>query len=189
LRWLSAGTPARTDIVIPPGAVSTGDGVTVRTRLYDETHRPVSAPEVWLKMTAPDGAVSDLRASADIAHPGEYLADFTAVRPGVYQMAVSAPDADPLADPVMRSILVADSVHEMRDATLNQSLLADIAAAGGGQYVYAGSVEKLIGHLNAVRTMGTERIQKEIWDMPLIFLLLLTGLTLEWLLRRRRGLS
>jgi hypothetical protein len=189
LRWLTADTPAPVEILITPSLISTGDPVTIRARIYNEAYRPISQTTAWLKIIAPDTAVTDLQMSADIARPGEFIAVFTATQPGIYQLEVSPPDSAQPANPATRSFLVTDAVQEMRDAGLNRALLAKIAAAGGGQYHHAATAENLVKHLKAIRTADTVNVQVEIWDIPLVFFLLLTCLGLEWLLRRRRGLS
>jgi uncharacterized membrane protein len=189
LRWLSGDAPPPVEILLKTGSISTGDPVDIRARIYDETYQPVMAEMVWLKITDPDGALRDLRMSADIARPGEYTAQMTASKPGIYQLEVSPPDSVLPTGPATRHILVADEVNEMRDAAPNQALLAKIAAVGGGQYYRPEAAEKLIKNLRTIRAMDTVNSQAEVWDIPLIFFLLLTCLGLEWLLRRRKGLS
>jgi hypothetical protein len=191
LRWLTADTPAPVEIFVKPGLISTGDPVTIRARIVDEAYRPVSRAAAWLKIIAPapDTAVTDLQMAADISRPGEFSADFTVTKPGIYQLEVSPPDAAQPAPPATRRFLVTDAVREMRDAAPNHALLASIAAVGGGRYYQAGSADELIKHLKANRTTDTADVQMDIWDIPLIFFLLLTGLGSEWLLRRRGGLS
>ncbi|MEJ2638755.1 MAG: hypothetical protein P8010_04190, partial [Desulfosarcinaceae bacterium] len=193
LRWLTADTPAPVELFVKPGLISTGDPVTVRARIVDEAYRPVSQTTAWLKIIAPDAAVTDLQMSADIARPGEFTAEVTVTQPGVYQLEVSPPDsahaATPATRPATRRFLVTDAALEMRNAALNRPLLAKIATAGGGRYYDRGTAEKLIKHLKAHRTTDTVAVQKDIWDIPLVFFLLIAALTVEWLLRRRRGLS
>jgi hypothetical protein len=77
----------------------------------------------------------------------------------------------------------------MRDTALNRALLAKIAAVGGGQYYPSGTAEELLKHLEANWTSDTVNVHVEIWDIPLVFFLLFACLGVEWLLRRRRGLS
>jgi uncharacterized membrane protein len=189
LRWLTADTPDPVEILIKPSHISTGDPVTIRARIFNEAYRPVSQATAWLKIIAPDTVVTDLEMSAEIARSGEFSAEFTVTEPGLYQLEVSPPHSAQPAAPVTRSFLVTDAVQEMRDAALNRSLLTKIAAVGGGQYYPAGTVENLVKHLKANRTTDSVDVQVEIWDIPLVFFLLLTCLGLEWLLRRRRGLS
>jgi uncharacterized membrane protein len=189
LRWLAADAPLPVEILLRTDSISTGDSVDIRARIYDETYQSVMSDTAWLKITDPDGDLRDLRMSADIAWPGEYIARIIASKPGVYQLEVAPPDSALPASPATRHFLVADEVNEMRDAAPNQALLAKIAAVGGGQYYRSEAAEKLIKNLRTIRTMDTVNLQAEVWDIPLIFFLLLICLGLEWLLRRRKGLS
>jgi len=189
LRWLSADAPAPVQIMVAPDDLSTGDPVTIRARIYDPQYQPLSQATALLKISDPDGGLTDLPMSVDISRPGEYSADFTTAKPGVYRLEVSVADAPPSAAPATLNFLVTDTLHEMRDAALHQVTLTKIATAGGGQYYTPGETGKLIKDLQTNRAMDTVSVQMEVWDIPLVFFLLLTLLGLEWLLRRRKGLS
>ncbi|MDJ0783298.1 MAG: glutamine amidotransferase [Desulfosarcinaceae bacterium] len=189
LRWLTADTPAPVAIFVKPRHISSGDRVTIRARIYDEAHRPVPQTVAWLKVTDPDEAIADLPMSADIARPGEFIAEFTAPTPGIYHLEIAPSQTATPAPLATRSFLVSDAVVEMRDTRLNQALLAQIAAAGGGHYYRPATAENLFERLKSTRKMDTLNVQVEVWDIPLVFLLLLTCFGLEWLLRRRGGLA
>jgi hypothetical protein len=189
LRWLTANTPTPVEILLERNHFSTGDDVKVRARVYDQGYRPVSDATVWLKITDPDAAVQDLQMQADIARAGDYVAAFTASNPGVYQMEVSSSSEVHQKGYASLSFLVADSLHEVRDAAMNSELLAKIAQAGGGKYYNPRTADLLVKDLETNRKVQTVNIQLDVWDMPIVFFLLLACFGLEWLLRRRKGLS
>ena len=92
-------------------------------------------------------------------------------------------------DDASLSFLVVDSLHEVRDAAMNSELLAKIAQAGGGKYYNPRTADLLVKDLETNRKVQTVNIQLDLWDMPIVFFLLLACFGLEWLLRRRKGLS
>ncbi|MGC3981803.1 MAG: hypothetical protein QM808_11115 [Steroidobacteraceae bacterium] len=69
----------------------------------------------------------------------------------------------------------------------NRSLLTQLAQATGGQYWTA---DNLAGLPEAIRFSPagiTEQQTKPLWDMPILFLLLIVLKATEWALRRRWG--
>ncbi len=189
LRWLTANTPTPVEILLERNHFSTGDDVKVRARVYDQGYEPVSDATVWLKLTDPASAVLDLQMQADIAQAGDYVAAFTALKPGVYQMEASSSGEVHQKGYASLSFLVADSLHEVRSAAMNSELLAKIAQAGGGKYYNPRTADLLVKDLETNRKVQTMNIQLDVWDIPIVFFLLLACFGLEWLLRRRKGLS
>jgi hypothetical protein len=125
----------------------------------------------------------------NIAQPGEYGAAFSASNPGVYQQEVSSSGESRQAGYASISFLVADSLHEFRDAALNSESLQKIARTSGGKYYNHRTADRLLKDLENNRQTQTVNVQLDVWDMPVIFLLLLIFFGLEWMLRRRKGLS
>ena len=189
LRWLTTDTPTAVELLLERNHFSTGDEVKVRARVYDQGYGPAPDATVWLKITDPEAAVQDLQMQADIARAGDYVATLTASKPGVFQMEASSSGEEHQKGYASLSFLVADSLHEVRDAALNSELLTKIAQAGGGKYYKPGTADRLVEDLQVNRKIQTAIIHLDIWDMPIVFFLLLACFGLEWLLRRRKGLS
>ena len=189
LRWLTASTPTPLELLLERNDFSSGDELRIRARVYDSGYGLDSDATVWLKITDPDAAVQDLQMQADISRAGDYVATLTASKPGVYQMEASSFGEGHQKGYASLSFLVADSLHEVRDAALNSELLKKIVQAGGGKYYRPGTADRLVEDLQANRKVQTANIQLDVWDMPIVFFLLLACLGLEWLLRRRKGLS
>jgi uncharacterized membrane protein len=189
LRWLTTDTPARVEIELERSRFSSGDDVKVRARVHDQRFEPVDNATVWLKITDPGEAIQDLRMGGNIAQPGEYGAAFSALKPGVYQLEVSSSGDSRQTGYASTSFLVADSLHEFRDAVLNSEPLQKIARTSGGKYYTHRTADRLVKDLQNNRQTQTVNVQLDVWDMPLVFLFLLTFFGLEWMLRRRKGLS
>ncbi|MBT8362017.1 MAG: hypothetical protein KJO32_13790 [Deltaproteobacteria bacterium] len=189
LRWLTANSPTPVEIFLERNHFSTGDDVKVRARVYDQGYKPVSNATVWLKVTDPDGAVQDLQMQVDIAQAGDHFAAFTASKPGVYKMEVSSSGGQSQKGYASLSFLAADSLHEVRGAAMNRELMKKIAQAGGGNYYNLKTASLLVKDLENNRKVQNVNVQLDIWNIPLVFFLLLACFSLEWLLRRRKGLS
>lgn len=189
LRWLTANSPTPVEIFLERNHFSTGDDVKVRARVYDQGYEPVSNGSVWLKVTDPDGAVQDLQMPVDIVQAGDHVAAFTASKPGVYQMEVSSSGGLSQKGYASLSFLAADSLHEVRGAAMNRELMEKIAQAGGGNYYNLKTAGLLVNDLEKNQKVQTVNVPLDIWNIPLVFFLLLACFSLEWLLRRRKGLS
>ena len=189
LRWLSVDAPAPMEILLARNEFSTGDAVEVRARVCDQTFGPAANETVWLKVTDPDAAVQDLQMQADLSKAGDYVAAFKALKPGVYSMEVTSSSDAHQNGYASTSILAADSLYEMRDAALNSNLLSKIAQTGGGNFYHAGNAADLVKNLESNRKIQTVSTRLDVWDMPIVFFLLFAFWGLEWLLRRRKGLS
>ena len=190
LRWLTASSPPPVEILLERNKFSTGDEVKVKARVYDEVYKAVSAATVWLKVTDPDGAVEDIQMQADIAQDGAYLADFTASKSGVHQLEVSSSGGLSPDGYASLSFLAADSLQERRGAAvINREFMEKIAQVGGGSYYPSEKADLLVRDLKNNQQVHTVTYKLDIWNIPIVFLLLFTCFGLEWLLRRRAGLS
>ena len=189
LRWLTAGSPGPVELLVEGTQVSTGDEVKVRARLYDQSYRPVSDAGVWLKITDPESNVQDLQMQAEIARNGDHVAAFTASKPGVYRLEVSSSGGLAQKGYASLNFLATNSLQEMRGGAMNQELMEKIARAGGGRYYTPRTADQLVKDLQDNRQAYSQTFQLDIWNVPLVFFLLLSCFGLEWLLRRRMGLS
>lgn len=190
LRWLTGSSPTPVEIFLEHNTFSTGDEVKVKARVYDAVYEPVSEATVWLKLTDPDGGIEDIQMQADIAQAGDYFASFTASKSGVHQLEVSSSGGLSKDGYASLSFLAANSMHEMRGAAaMNRDLLEKIARLGGGNYYTPDKADLLVKDLNNNRKVHTVAFKLDIWNIPIVFFLLFFCFGLEWLLRRRAGLS
>ncbi|MGD8421781.1 MAG: hypothetical protein PVJ78_15130, partial [Gammaproteobacteria bacterium] len=83
---------------------------------------------------------------------------------------------------------VSTSGDEYYGSEMNPRLLGDIARQTGGRYFTAADSDGLAAAI-AGRQKGARVLTRyELWDMPLLFGLLLSLLCAEWAYRRWRGL-
>ena len=127
---------------------------------------------------------------ADIDRAGDYIASFSAAKSGVHHLEVSSSGGLSKDGYASLSFLAANSMHEMRGAAvMNRDLMEKIAQAGGGNYYTPEKADLLVKDLNNNRKVHTVTYKLDIWNIPIVFFLLLFCFGLEWLLRRRTGLS
>jgi len=78
---------------------------------------------------------------------------------------------------------VAENFHTEQ----NRRLLEQLAFDTGGRYWTPSELKNLPGDVSYSEAGISVRNTKELWDMPMVFLLLLALPTTEWFLRRKWG--
>ena len=64
-----------------------------------------------------------------------------------------------------------------------------VAAETGGKYYPLNEARKLLEEITMLEGKNSERVSKDLWDMPINFLLLIGLASAEWFLRKRQGLA
>ena len=78
---------------------------------------------------------------------------------------------------------------DMEHAELRTALLQRIARETGGKYYPIGDLARLPDDVLLTRSGITAHESRDLWDMPIVLLLLLVLLGAEWGYRRWRGLA
>jgi hypothetical protein len=188
LRWLAAA-PARVDLRLDQDTYAAGEQVRVRVGVSDRAYAPVNDATVWLKATDPAGGIQDVPLQWAIEEDGIYSGAFNVGREGVHQIEVAATLPSGEVSQASTAFLVAESNAEFIDAGMDAVLLQEMADGSGGQFYTAKNTNQLVNDLKRRQKAATVEIQQDIWDMPLVLLTLFALLTLEWWIRRRKGMS
>ena len=85
--------------------------------------------------------------------------------------------------------MVDDHGADVEQAELRSSLLRRLAHETGGHYYALADVDRLADDVAYTQSGVTLRETRDLWDMPAVFLVLLTLLGTEWAYRRARGLA
>ena len=185
---LSTDTPDRVNIELADNRFEPGVELPIRISVYDSTYNPVSFADVTGSITDPYGGIHAIQFYPDLSGEGEYLSTFVLDEPGVYAMEVTAEQDGAVIGTQRRSVLSYPSKKEFQDAVLKKSYLENIARLNGGIYYEPSEASAIPGNLKARRT-GTSIFHYEyIWDTPLLFLLVVIILSIEWIYRRNKGL-
>ena len=116
-----------------------------------------------------------------------YTAEWNAEKPGSYVAEIVAGrDKEELG----RDVLIfrrEDGVAENFHTSQNRELLEKLASETGGRYYSASNAGRLADEISYSEAGITTRETKDLWDMPVVFLLVMLLRGSEWLLRRRWG--
>jgi hypothetical protein len=72
---------------------------------------------------------------------------------------------------------------------MRASLLRRIAGETGGRYYPLAEAGRLVDEVGYTESGVTVRELRDLWDMPVVFLMLVALLGGEWAYRKRRGLA
>lgn len=180
----------RTQLAADRKQYAVGDRVTIYARLYDATYEPVSLPTVtgYFQLASGDRSAASERQVAlrpVPEQPGMYKGEFVAPAPGNYQFYVDKP-----AEPdVKLDLAVAEPTVEFGDTAMNEDLLKTIATTTNGEFFRE---ERLYKLPDAIKNK-TERVgwpvEVELWSTKLFFLLALSFVSAEWILRKTSQLK
>ena len=121
---------------------------------------------------------------------GSYQTQVTAAtKEGTYQLEVDASTATEKLGTYKAAFQIKDRPVEFYDAALDAGNLRSIAAQTGGRYYPLDKIADIPEDAVYVDTETSFVEQKELWDVPILFMMLCVLLAGEWIWRKRKGLA
>ncbi|HEX9735353.1 MAG TPA: hypothetical protein VGG06_25575 [Thermoanaerobaculia bacterium] len=189
LRWLVSAVPRQVTLETSAGLVAPGEPVTLRADVRDAGYLGLNGARVTATVTDPLGGERTLPLEWTVENDGEYRASFVPEHLGPYEVRLSAEHAGETVGADNARLEAVDLPTESFGAEMNAPLLRRIAEETGGRFYRAGDVGGLAEDVRYTESGKTVVETAELWDMPIVLLLLLGALGGEWLLRRRWGLA
>lgn len=189
VRWILDEVPNRVDLALVPERVGPGEPVTVRARVVDATYMDVNDARVTATVTAPSGATLEVPLEWTLREDGTYQGQFVAEEPGMYQLQAVARRIADTTRSAPASLLSDTQGADVERAELRTALLQRIATETGGRYYPLAEASRLAEDVQYTESGITVRDSRDLWDMPIVFLLLVGLLGAEWGMRRWWGLA
>ena len=189
LRWMVEGVPEQVELAAVPARVAPGEPVELRARVVDSTFAPVSQASVVARITTPTGGLVDVPLERSPTADGTYTGRYVPTDRGAFAMSATARVAGDSLRSVAGALLADDQGADVEQAELRTGLLRQVARETGGHYYPLSQAARLAEDVNFTESGVTQRDSHDLWDMPIVFLLLVTLLGAEWFYRRRRGLA
>jgi uncharacterized membrane protein len=189
LRWLAADSPGQVVATMPQQTLMDEGHVKVTAVVRDKEFTPAADAKVSAHVIGPEGlsAVVDLMPVPNT--PGTFAMDWTAEKPGSYLAEVTAAGgkgAQELGKDVL-SFRREDGVAENFHTEQNRELLEKLSEQTGGRYWEQSELGRLPTEISYSEAGISVRNTKELWDVPVVFLVLLGLMSADWLLRRKWG--
>ena len=190
LRYLVSGTPQQIEIGTEKEVHSLDDSVNIVADVRDKKFNPVGDANATARVTKPSGAVIDVPLKfTTLNSVNTYAGEFKADELGQHRIELigTSTSLGPLN--ARSNMLVSDLNREYYSAAQNSDLLKRISAETGGKYYTPAEAQSLLDNLIYRQTPYSERVTKDLWDMPINFMLIIGLLSAEWFLRKREGLA
>jgi hypothetical protein len=194
LRWLVSDTPGHVAASVPAQILLDNGSVTVTAEVRDQQYNPAADAKVEAHILGPSGVSAQVDMTPVPNNPGQFQAVWSAPKPGDYLTEVTAQRVDPkngTFKELGRDVLTfqrMDGVAENFHTDQNRELLERLAAQTGGQYWKPSDLNKLADNIPFSEAGVNTRETKDLWNVPLVFLVLLALLFSEWWLRRKWGI-
>ena len=188
LRWLVSYVPDPLTAEVSQDRVNPGEGVDITAEVQDETFLNVNNAEVIARLKGPDGSELELPLEWAFEEDGEYRASFTPTEEGLYEVQVEAHKDGEFLGAHSTHFESTELSTEYYDSEMRTDLLTRIADETGGRFYTPQTVETLPEDVSFTESGATVIEERDLWDMPVIFILLLMLIGSEWGYRRYRGL-
>jgi uncharacterized membrane protein len=189
LRWLVADVPGEVAITTSRDRVSPGEPVTLIAEVDDDRYLKINNAQVTAEVTGPAGKRESVTLDWTVSRDGEYRGTFTPDVEGLYEIRVDAKEGGKFLPGSTTYVQAAPLSTEYFDAEMHAPLLQRIATETGGRFYTPETVGTLAEDVSYTQSGAAVVEEKDLWDMPAIFILLVALVGAEWGYRRKRGLA
>ncbi len=186
-RWLTArGEVERVAVTTDSDVVPVGGVVSFRAQVYTSDLRPEADASVEAEVSRGGGAPVATLSLAPVV--GGYEGELAAPSPGVYEYrAVASADGEVVGTDE-GTFEVEPFALEDADVRRRASALRRLAELTGGAYVTPRTLDELPEELPLERVGRRRTREYELWDTPWLLMTFVGLLSVEWILRRRKGM-
>lgn len=189
VRWLVDGVPDQVNITTTTDRVEPGETVRLAAEVLDPAYVEVNDSRVVATVTAPSGKTMEMPVDWTVTKDGDYRASFVPEETGIYKVSVhAARDQKDLGTTTM-NVRVSAGDSEYFDAAMRAPLLKRVAEETGGRFFTSANVASLPEAISYSGRGVTVVEERELWDMPALFMLLVGLVAAEWGFRRAKGLA
>jgi hypothetical protein len=163
-----------------------GERVILSARLLNAFYRPIKADSAMATLTDGNGRARQIVMQAAPGSPGLFTAEFQPEAVGRYEIALTSP-INPQAK-ASAAFVVESLALERQRPELDETLLKKLAAAGGGKYYAPDELLQWAKSLPDNPLTISRELEFEMWNAPILFLIFVLALTVEWVMRKLTGL-
>jgi uncharacterized membrane protein len=187
MRWLVSDTPTRVVTSVTRPVLYDDGHLHLRAEVRDNTYLPTSDAQIQARIVGPNGGAQTIDLHPDSLEQGVYSADWDAGQPGSYVAEVTATRGQQELGRDVITFRREDGVAENFHLEQNRDLLEKLSSQTGGKYYRPNEVSRLGEDISYSDAGITVRETRDLWDMPIVFFLVLLLCCTEWVLRRRWG--
>lgn len=187
VRWLTSPDLANRLLVEPGQPVfERGDAVDFSARLADREYQPVEGAEISVTVTA--DSLPSRTFTLTGSGGGFYAGETASLPPGRYRYRAEAGLSGARLGEASGVFAVEAMGVEFRRPAADLALLRRLAGDTGGRLYLPEQAGRLPGEISMPGAASEDVVTLDVWDSPWFFVAFLALLSLEWFLRRRRGM-
>jgi len=189
LRWLVNTSPDPVMINSDKDTYLPGERVRIYAEISNKKFERMNNAKVIAKVTNPDGITETIPLDWNGTQDGTYQTELNAGAAGIYRVEVEAAQGNENLGTNRAAFQVQDRPVEFYNASLDSRLLQGIAASTDGHYYPVSRIGDVPDDAVYVEGATSFVEQKELWDVPFLFMLLCLSLAGEWFWRKKLGLA
>jgi uncharacterized membrane protein len=189
VRWLVDGVPEQVNLTTTTDRVEPGEAVKLSAEVLDPAYVEVNDSRVLARITSPTGKTTEVPVEWTVTKDGDYRASFVPDESGIYDVRVSAARDQKELGKASMHVRVSAGDAEYFDAAMRAPLMKRIAEDTGGRFFTPANVASLPEAISYSGRGVTVVEERELWDMPALFIALIGLVAAEWGYRRVRGLA
>jgi hypothetical protein len=189
LRWLVDGVPNSVELTTSADRVEPGDPVTLTAEVADASFVAANDALVTATVLGPDGDTTTVPLTWNGQRDGVYTGTLTTGATGWYEARVEAMRGGTSLGTSAVHVNAGPGDAEFVETTLQAAALRRLAEETGGRAYTPATASALIEDVQYTGRGITTVEERELWNAPLVLVLLLGLLSAEWGYRRAVGLS
>ncbi|MHC5055656.1 MAG: glutamine amidotransferase [Planctomycetota bacterium] len=192
IRWLAMGAKQQLTVTTDADIYGQGAPVVIRATVLGKDLRPVNDAEVVATISDPLGNAEEVPMHWTLSREGVYQCRYNPAQAGSFTVSVKVGGWEELK-PAVTGFMVSVPMIEFSDSNLKEDTLRRMASVTGGRYYGVSEMTELRVELEkAIASVAAANVRPEtkpLWDMPVLYVLLIGLMGAEWLIRRRSGLA
>jgi hypothetical protein len=187
IKWISKNPGMENiNIEVNKKGLPLGEQLTANIQLYDASFNPVSDGEIKLLISGPTG---EFEATAKNTSNGNYTWEFNPLAEGSYKIKADAYKNDVFLGDNEIEVNVLPVNNEFIFTKQDADFLNKLAIATGGKYFTVNNYKDIIPLLPNTPKIVSTTINYDLWNKLYTLLLIILLLSVEWFIRKRKGLA
>ena len=187
-KWLTTAPKEHIKLDIAKTAYALKEPVVIEVTATDPEFQLTNNAKIRTVVLDASGKRRELKLEQVLGKDGLYTTRFIPNRYGEYTVTATGTLNGENLGEQQTLFEVKTSDAEFSNAELNVALLKTLAEGSGGKYYTIEEAPQLVNQIPLVESATSKITDVDIWDMPLIFGLVIVLLGFEWFLRKRGGL-
>jgi len=189
IRWMSTRSDAKlVNLETDKQIYNLGDEVKISVYVYDESYSPLNNADLEISLLYPENERFEIKPVPDEMIDGLYTTRLKSNQKGSYKITATASYAGAKLGSDSIEIVAEAPILEFENPQQNIKLLKQIAEITEGEYLPISQYQSLPELIKYEVEPVTITHERTLWDNPIILVMAIVILGVEWILRKQKGL-